>query len=77
MCYRPEFIATALREWLERIGVKTLYIEPGAPWETGCCESFNSKLRDAMLASEIFFDLRKAKILFQARRQHYNTARPH
>ena len=28
----PEFIATALREWLERLGTKTLYIEPGSPW---------------------------------------------
>jgi transposase InsO family protein len=73
----PEFIATALREWLERIGVKTLYIEPGSPWENGYCESFNSKLRDELLAREIFFDLREAKILIEAWRQHYNTARPH
>ena len=28
----PEFIATALREWLGRLGTKTLYIEPGSPW---------------------------------------------
>ena len=56
----PEFIATALREWLGRIGVKTLYIEPGSPWENGYCESFNSKLRDELLAREIFFDLREA-----------------
>lgn len=73
----PEFIATALREWLERIGVKTLYIEPGSPWENGYCESFNSKLRDELLAREIFFDLREAKILIEAWRLHYNTARPH
>jgi transposase InsO family protein len=31
----PEFIATALREWLQRIGAKTLYIEPGSLWENG------------------------------------------
>ncbi|MBU1287597.1 MAG: IS3 family transposase [Alphaproteobacteria bacterium] len=73
----PEFIATALRDWLERVGVKTLYIEPGSPWENGYCESFNSKLRDELLAREIFFDLREAKILIEAWRQHYNTARPH
>lgn len=73
----PEFIATALREWLQRIGVKTLYIEPGSPWENGYCESFNSKLRDELLAREIFYDLREAQILIEAWRRHYNTRRPH
>ncbi|MEM1152033.1 MAG: IS3 family transposase [Pseudomonadota bacterium] len=73
----PEFIATALRDWLGRIGVKTLYIEPGSPWENGYCESFNSKLRDELLAREIFFDLREAKVLIETWRRHYNTDRPH
>jgi putative transposase len=73
----PEFIATALRDWLERISVKTLYIELGSPWENGCCESFNSKLRDELLAREIFYDLREAQILIQAWRRHYNHHRPH
>ena len=73
----PEFIATALRDWLGRVGVKTLYIEPGSPWENGYCESFNSKLRDELLAREIFFDLREAKVLIETWRRHYNTARPH
>jgi putative transposase len=73
----PEFIATALREWLERLGTKTLYIEPGSPWENGYCESFNSKLRDELLAREIFYDLREAKALIEGWRIHYNTYRPH
>ena len=73
----PEFIATALRDWLQRVGVKTLYIEPGSTWENGYCESFNSKLRDELLAREIFNDLREAQILIEAWRRHYNTARPH
>ena len=72
----PEFIATALRDWLQRIGVKTLYIEPGSPWENGYCESFNSKLRDELLAREMFSDLREAKILIDTWRRHYNTDRP-
>jgi hypothetical protein len=29
----PEFIATAVQEWLAKVGVKTLYIAPGSPWE--------------------------------------------
>lgn len=73
----PEFIATALRDWLQRIGVKTLYIEPGSPWENGYCESFNSKLRDELLAREIFYDLREAQILIQDWHRHYNHHRPH
>ena len=44
----PEFVARNVREWLGRIGVKTLFIEPGSPWENGYCESFNSKLRDEL-----------------------------
>ena len=37
----PEFTAKVVREWLERVEVKTLYIEPGSPWENGYNESFN------------------------------------
>jgi putative transposase len=66
-----------LREWLGRIGVKTLYIEPGSPWENGYCESFNSKLRDEHLNGEIFYTLKEAKILTEQWRRHYNTMRPH
>ena len=73
----PEFVATALRDWLERIGVKTFYIEPGSPWENGYCESFNSKLRDELLAREIFYDLREATVLIEGWRCHYNTQGPH
>ena len=49
-----EFTADAVREWLGRIGVKTLYIEPGSPVENGYNESFNGKLRDDLLNTEIF-----------------------
>lgn len=73
----PEFAATALREWLERIGVKTLYIEPGSPWENGYCESFNSKLRDEFLNREIVYTLKEAQVLIEWWRRHYNTLRPH
>lgn len=41
-----EFRAIAVRKWLARIGTKTLYIEPGSPWENGFNESFNGPLRD-------------------------------
>ena len=73
----PEFVATNVREWLGRIGVKTLYIEPGSPWENGYCESPNSKLRDELLNGEIFTTLREAQVLIENWRRHYNAVRPH
>jgi putative transposase len=52
-----------VRIWLNRLGVKTLFIEPGSPWENGYIESFNVKLRDELLDREIFTILEEAKIL--------------
>lgn len=72
-----EFTAKAVRQWLEALGVKTLYITPGSPWENGYNESFNGKLRDEVLNVEIFDTLLEAKILIERWRQHYNQVRPH
>ena len=57
--------------------VKTLYIEPGSPWENGYIESFNGKLRDELLDGEIFDTLLEAKVLIERWRVEYNTVRPH
>lgn len=73
----PEFIATALRRWLGRVGAKTLYIEPGSPWENGHVESFNGKLRDELLDGELFYTLREAQVVIEAWRREYNHFRPH
>jgi transposase InsO family protein len=62
----PEFIARAVREWITAGGARTAYIEPGSPWENGCCESFNSKLRDELLDGEIFYSLSEARIGIEA-----------
>jgi putative transposase len=72
-----EFTAVAVRKWLDKIGVKTLYIEPGSPWENGYNESFNGKLRDELLNGEIFYSLAEAKYLIERWRRHYNQVRPH
>ena len=72
-----EFTTQAVRDWLNRLGVKTLFIEPGSPWENGYNESFNGKLRDELLNTEIFHTLKEAKVLIERWRQHYNTIRPH
>lgn len=73
----PEFIAIELRKWLSGLGVKTLYIEPGSPWENGYCESFNGKLRDELLNGEIFYTLNEAKVVLENWRREYNQVRPH
>jgi putative transposase len=73
----PEFTAKAVRKWLGRLGVKTLFIERGSPWENGYIESFNGKLRDELLNREIFTTLEEAKVLIEQWRRGYNQVRPH
>ena len=73
----PEFTAKTIRSWLNRMEVKTLFIEPGSPWENGYIESFNGKLRDELLNREVFTTLTEAKVLIEKWRQDYNTVRPH
>ena len=60
-----------------RVGVKTLYIEPGSPWENGYIESFNGKLRDELLNGETFDTVLEAQVLVENWRRHYNAVRPH
>jgi putative transposase len=71
-----EFTARLIRRWLSDLGAKTVYIEPGSPWENGYIESFNGKLRDELLNGEIFYTLQEAKILIEHWRKEYNQARP-
>jgi transposase InsO family protein len=73
----PEFTARTVRRWLDRIGVKTLFIEPGSPWENGYIESFNGKLRDELLNREVFTTLNEAKVLIEQWKREYNQVRPH
>jgi transposase InsO family protein len=72
-----EFTAKAVREWLKRVEVDTLFITPASPWENGYIESFNGKLRDELLDREIFYTLGEAKVLIERWRWEYNTFRPH
>jgi len=72
-----EFTARVTRQWLKRLGVRTLFIEPGSPWENGYNESFNGKLRDELLNGELFYTLKEAKVLIETWRLEYNTFRPH
>ena len=73
----PEFIAEAVKGWLARRGSRTLYIEPGSPWENAYSETFNSRLRDELLDREVFETLTEAKVLLEDHRLDYNHRRPH
>jgi putative transposase len=73
----PEFIARAIRSYLAKAGVQTLYIAPGSPWENGYVESFHGRLRDELLNAELFSDVREARALADRWRNEYNHRRPH
>jgi transposase InsO family protein len=73
----PEFTAAAVRKWLHLLGVGTLFIEPGSPWENGYVESFNGKFRAELLNRELFDTLLEAQVLIERWRHEYNTFRPH
>jgi transposase InsO family protein len=62
-------VAKAVQEWIAAVGAKTAYIEQGSPWENGCVESFNARLRDELLDGEIFYSLREARIVIEGNRR--------
>jgi len=73
----PEFVAQALQEFFEEQHVDTLFIAPGAPWENGLAESFNSRLRDELLDRELFVSLAEVKVLLEKYRKYYFEERLH
>ena len=73
----PEFIANAVRSYLERADVGTLYVEKGSPWENGYAESFHSRVRDELLNVELFLDLPDATEHAGRWKNDYNHRRPH
>jgi putative transposase len=72
-----EFIARVIRTWMVTAGLETLYVAPGAPWENGYAESFNSKVRDELLNAEEFGSVLEAKVVAKEWRHEYNHVRPH
>lgn len=73
----PEFVAKAVRGWLEENQCKTIYIEPGSPWENPYIESFNGTLREECLNRYAFAKGREAQQIVEAWRREYNEYRPH
>lgn len=73
----PEFIAKKLQRWLAAEKIRTIYIDPGSPWQNGFVESFHGRFRDECLNREQFWTLSEARVLIEDYRRHYNTRRPH
>ncbi len=73
----PEFIAQVLQEFLNLVGSEASFIEPGAPWENGFAESFNSRFRDEFLNMTLIADLKEARVEASRWKEHYNVDRPH
>ena len=72
----PELIAKAVRDWIDAVGAKSAFIEPGSPWENGYRESLNSRLRDELINGQIFYSRAEARFVIETWRVHYNTERP-
>ncbi|TAN36682.1 MAG: IS3 family transposase [Verrucomicrobia bacterium] len=66
-----EFIAKIVQQWLAANHIKTIYIEPGSPWQNGFVESFHGRFRDECLNREQLWTLTEDF------RREYNHFRPH
>lgn len=73
----PEFIAKSLCSWLKDEDIKTLYIDPGSPWQNGFVESFHDKFRRECLARELFYTLGESRVVIGDWLYKYNYVRPH
>ena len=72
-----EFIAKEVQQWLKDNQIKTIYIEPGSPWQNGFVESFHGRFRDECLNREQFYTLSEARVVIEDYRRYYNQFRPH
>ncbi len=66
-----------MREWLGKIGVTTLFVEPGSLWTNGYVESLIGKLRLELLNGQSFYTVAEARMLPERWHQPYNRVRPH
>ena len=73
----PEMTAHALRDWCRFTRAGTAFSDPGSPWQNAYVESFGSRVRDELLAVEMFSCLAEAQVLIEDWRQDYNHHRPH
>jgi transposase InsO family protein len=70
-------IAKEVQRWLSENRIKTIYIEPGSPWQNGFVESFHGRFRDECLNREQLWTLTEARVVIEDYRRDYNSFRPH
>ena len=73
----PEFVSRAILTWLDQVGIRTAFIDPGKPWQNATAESLNGKFRDECLSMEWFRNRTEARVIIEIWRRHYNDDRPH
>jgi len=73
----PEFVAHAVADWCRFNNNKTLFIDPGSPWQNAWVESFNGRMRDEHLNGQLFDSLFEAQVFTEDWRIDYNINRPH
>jgi putative transposase len=73
----PEFIALAVRGWLAQHQMRTLYIDPGCPWQNGYGERFNGTVRDECLNMHAFHSVAETRVMLATYRRQYHEERPH
>ena len=73
----PSSLPRSVQRWLAQNQIKTIYIEPGSPWQNGFVESFHGRFRDECLNREQLWTLTEARVVIEDYRQQYNQRRPH
>jgi transposase InsO family protein len=69
----PELIARSIQDWLAENKIKSIYIDPGCPWQNGYAESFNSRFRIECLDRELPYSLSESRVVFADWRDYYNN----
>ena len=72
-----QFIAKEVQERFAELGIGTIYIDPGSPWQNGHVESFHNRLRDECLNQELFPSVTEARVVIEEWMLLYKRIHPH
>ncbi len=72
-----EFYSRRTDSWAYHRGVRLDFSRPGKPMDNPFIESFNGRLRDEHLNTELFFSVPDARTKLLEWQRDYNEARPH
>jgi len=72
-----EFYSRTTNRWADQAGVRLDFSRPRKPMDNPFIESFNGRLRDEHLNTELFFSLADAQAQLLEWQRDYNEVRPH